>query len=126
MQNKLKLSCIALSISLCAGPTLWAQTTTTLYGTINDRSGGAIPGAQVTATNVQTNQARSVQTSAAGQYRFEFLPIGEYSVEMTATGFKKFVQKGVVLEVNVAARVDSTLDVGTLAEEVEITGAAPV
>ncbi len=85
-----------------------------------------IPVAQVTATNVRTNQARSAQTNAGGQYRFEFLPIGEYSVEMTATGFKKFVQKGVLLDVNVAARVDSTLDVGTLAEEVEIVGAAPV
>jgi hypothetical protein len=126
MQNKLALSCIALSISLFTAPSLRAQTTTTLYGTISDRSGAVIPGAQVTATNVGTNQARSAKTNAEGQYRFEFLPIGEYTVEMTAAGFKKFVQKGVLLEVNVAARVDSTLDVGTLSEEVEISGSAPV
>src|SRR6185369_11611171 len=98
MQTKLTLSCIALSISLLAVSPISAQTTTTLYGTITDRSGGVIPVAQVTATNVRTNQARSAQTNAGGQYRFEFLPIGEYSVEMTATGFKKFVQKGVLLE----------------------------
>uniref|UniRef100_Q01UH0 TonB-dependent receptor n=1 Tax=Solibacter usitatus (strain Ellin6076) TaxID=234267 RepID=Q01UH0_SOLUE len=126
MQKKLVLSCIALSLSLFNAPTLRAQTTTSLYGTISDRSGAVIPAAQVTATHVGTNQARSAKTNAEGQYRFEFLPIGEYTVEMTATGFKKFVQKGVLLEVNVAARVDSTLDVGTLSEEVEISGSAPV
>jgi hypothetical protein len=126
MQIRLTLYCTFASICFLAAPSLRAQTTTTLYGTVSDRSGAVIPNAQVTATNVRTNQARTAETNNAGQYRFDFLPIGEYSVEMTATGFKKFVQRGVVLEINVTARVDVTLDVGTLSEEIEITGAAPL
>jgi Carboxypeptidase regulatory-like domain len=126
MRIKLALTCLAITISLLTAPSLRAQTTTTLYGTITDRSGGVLPDAQVTATNVSTNQARSMQTNSEGQYRFDFLPVGEYAVAITAKGFKKLVQKGVVLEVNVTARVDATLDVGTLTEEVSIAGAAPL
>jgi hypothetical protein len=107
-------------------PFLRAQTTTSLFGTISDRSGAIIPGATVTVTNTRTNQVRTSQTNADGQYRLDFLPVGEYSLEMTATGFKKFVQKGVVLEVAVTSRVDATLDVGTLTEEVAVTASAPM
>jgi len=85
-----------------------------------------IPNAQVTATNVGTNQSRTAPTNAEGQYRLEFVPIGQYSVEMTATGFKKFVQKGIVLEVNVNARVDASLDIGTISEEISVTSAVPL
>jgi hypothetical protein len=126
MRTKLALLCIFVSMALLTAPSLRAQTTTTLYGTISDRSGAMIPNAQVTATNARTNQARSTQTNSEGQYRLDFLSIGEYFVEMTAKGFKKFVQKGVVLEVSVTARVDATLDIGTLSEEIAITGTVPL
>jgi len=106
--------------------TLAAQTTTTLYGTVTDKSGAVVPGAKVTATNTGTNQARTGQTNAEGEYRFDFLPIGNYSVEVESQGFKKFVQKAVVLQVNVTQRVDAALDVGTMTEEVDVTGTAPL
>src|SRR5215813_6303733 len=126
MRTKLALSCIVAIAGLFIAPSLRAQTTTTLFGTITDRSGAVFPNAQVTATNVRTNQSRTAVTNSEGQYRIEFLPIGEYTVAMSATGFKKLVQKGVVLEVNVTTRVDATLDVGTLTEEISIAGAAPL
>jgi len=111
-------------LSLCSVPLLNAQTTTTLYGTVSDKSGAVVPGAQVTATNVGTNQSRTAQTNQEGQYRFEFMPIGAYSLELTATGFKKFVQKGIALDVNVNARVDASLEVGTMTEEINVTASA--
>ena len=111
-------------LSLCSVPLLNAQTTTTLYGTVSDKSGAVVPGAQVTATNVGTNQSRTAQTNPEGQYRFEFMPIGAYSLELTATGFKKFVQKGIALDVNVNARVDASLEVGTMTEEINVTDSA--
>ena len=113
-------------ISLCFVVSLSAQTTTTLYGTVSDRSGAIVPGAQVTATNTGTNLARSAQTNAEGTYRFDFMPIGAYTVEVTATGFKKFVQKGIALDVNVNARVDASLDIGAMTEEVDVTASAPL
>ena len=54
------------------------------------------------------------------------MPIGAYTVEVTATGFKKFVQKGIALDVNVNARVDASLDIGAMTEEIDVTASAPL
>ena len=102
-----------------------AQTTTTLFGTVTDRTSAVLPGVQVTATNVGTNLTRTAQTGAQGEYRMEFMPIGEYTVEVNAKGFKRFVQKGIVLQINVPARVDAQLDVGLVSESVEVVSSAP-
>jgi len=92
---------------------------------VTDKSGAILPGAQVVDTNIGTNQSRAAQTSQEGQYRFEFLPIGGYSLEVTAKGFKKFVQKGITLDVNPNARVDASLDVGAMTEQEDVTASAP-
>ncbi|HEV3200147.1 MAG TPA: carboxypeptidase regulatory-like domain-containing protein [Bryobacteraceae bacterium] len=126
MTRKLVVSSFVGLLCLVTAPFLAAQTTTTLYGTVTDRSGAVVPGAQVTARNVATNLMRSAETNAEGQYRMEFLPIGSYSLEITATGFKKFVQKGITLDVNVNARVDAPLDLGTVTEEVDVNATAPL
>src|SRR5450432_825949 len=107
MTKNVVLRSLAVLLCLLVAPFLPAQTSTTLYGTVTDRSGAVVPTAQVTAKNLGTNLTRSVQTNSEGQFRLEFLPIGNYSVEVTATGFKKFVQKGITLDVNVNARVDA-------------------
>src|ERR1022692_4680135 len=126
MTKKFVLCWFVVLLCLIAAPFLAAQTSTTLYGTVTDRSGALVPGAQVMAKNLGTNLTRTAQTNAEGQYHLEFLPIGSYSVEVTATGFKKFVQKGITLDVNVNARVDAPLDVGTVTEEVDVTASAPL
>ena len=106
---------------------LLAQITTgTIVGTVTDPSGAAVPGAQVTATNTGTSLLRSVQSNGEGEYRIEFLPVGEYSVQATAPGFRKIVQKNVVLQVNQVARVDVSLTVGQSTESVEITAEPPL
>ncbi len=114
-----------LAILLAAGY-LSAQTTSTLYGTVTDKSGAVIPGAQVTAVNTGTNLSRTAQTNAEGLYRFDFMPIGTYSIEVAVKGFKSFVQKGVTLDVNVMSRVDASLDVGQTSDQVEVTAARPL
>src|SRR5690349_21206712 len=98
----------------------YAQTTTTLFGTVTDKTGAVVPGARVTAQHAGTNQTRSVDTNTQGEYRMDFMPIGAYSVEVSAAGFKKFVQKGVVLEINVPSRVDVQLEVGQITDSVEV------
>ncbi len=83
---------LVATILLLAGalaPFAGAQgTTATIVGTITDASGGALPGALVTARNADTGLARSVPAGEAGAYRLEFLPIGNYVVEATLDGFK--------------------------------------
>ncbi len=112
---------------LVSAPRLGAQvTTTTMMGTVTDKSGAVLAGAQVTATNTDTNLSRTVQANDLGEYRIEFLPVGNYRVEVTAEGFKKFVQKGIVLAINETARVDATLDVGSVSETVTVTAGLPL
>ncbi|HKE22476.1 MAG TPA: MgtC/SapB family protein [Bryobacteraceae bacterium] len=115
----------ALVLALLAGALAHAQTTTTLFGTITDKSGAAVPTARFTAVNTGTNQTWTAQTNSQGEYRIEFLPVGDYAVEISADGFKKAVQKGVTLQVSVAARADAQLDIGPLTESVEVAAAAP-
>jgi len=119
------LVCLVATAGLWAALPLEAQTTTSLIGTVTDKSGAAVPNAQVTALNTGTNLMRTAESNSAGEYRFDFLPVGVYDVGISAQGFKKTVQKAVTLEINVTARVDATLDVGAITEEVNVTAAAP-
>jgi Carboxypeptidase regulatory-like domain len=117
----MQLATLAL---LFAIPAL-AQTTATIVGTITDSNGAILPGAQVTARNVDTALTRTVSTGEAGAYRIEFLPVGNYVVEVSANGLTKSNRTGIVLQVNDTARVDVSLTVGPVSENVTITEAAP-
>jgi hypothetical protein len=77
-------------------------------------------------TNTATNFTRTVQTNGEGEYRIEFLPVGNYSVTISATSFKKVIRNGVVLEVNVPARVDAKMELGELSQTVEVTASVPL
>ena len=91
MTKRAIVGLIVALICLVRAPFLCGQTTTTLYGTVTDKSGAVVPGADVTGTNVDTNFTRSAKTNAEGQYRLEFMPIGKYTVEASATGFKSIL-----------------------------------
>lgn len=98
----------------------------TILGKISDASNLAIPNAACTATNLATNVTRQTQTDRLGIYIINLLPIGNYSIECTAQGFKKFVQNGIILELNRSARVDAVLQVGTVSESVTVSEDAPL
>src|SRR5262245_53794191 len=116
-----------LSILVASAASVAAQVTTvTISGTVNDTAGAVVPNAQVTAINVETNFSRAATTDSSGQYSIQFLPIGLYRIEVTATGFKKYVRSGIVLEVNRNARIDPALEAGAVSETVSITSDAPL
>jgi Carboxypeptidase regulatory-like domain len=123
--KKLFLSTLAawlLGVPLASRAT--AQVTSaTIVGTITDESAGALPGATVTARNVDTGFTRTVPTNESGAYRLEFLPIGKYTVEVTLSGFKTATRTGIVLQVNDTARVDASLSIGGVAETVNVEAA---
>jgi hypothetical protein len=115
-----------LAFCLAAAVALVAQiTTTTISGTISDLTGAAIPNAQVTASNVGTGLTRTATTNTQGEYRIDLLPVGDYQVEVSATGFKKSKQTGIVLEISRTSRVDAVLAIGSVNEEITITAEAP-
>ena len=101
-------------------------TTATIIGTVSDPNGAPVPAATVTAKNVDTGLTRTVTSGEDGSFRLDFLPVGNYSVEITATsGFKKAFRDGIVLRVNDTARVDMALEVGSVDQQVTVTTAPP-
>ncbi len=68
---------VMLAIPLAA---VGQVTTATIVGTVSDPSGSTVPGAQITARNVETGLSRTVTSGDAGTYRIEFLPVGKYDV----------------------------------------------
>jgi hypothetical protein len=106
---------------------LHAQVATgTILGNVTDTSGAAVPGAQVTATNVDTEFSRTTTSDASGQYALRLLPLGNYRIEVTLDGFKTFAQTGIVLEVGRNARVDATIEPGAVAETVMVVADSPL
>jgi hypothetical protein len=106
---------IGLSL-VCAG--VWAQSTSQINGTVRDPSGLAVPGATVTVTQTATGASRSVTSAADGGFVFPDLPIGPYMLEVTKEGFSRYVQQGVVLQVDSNPTIDAALRVGSVSEQV--------
>ena len=122
------LGALALSALLMLIPsTAAAQAVTgTLLGNITDSSGAAMPGATVTATDVDKNISRNAVTNEAGYFIFTSLPNGNYTVEAELQGFKKTARQGVKVDVNTTVRVDLSLSVGQMSEEVTVSAESPV
>ncbi len=113
---------LAVLLSACCA--FGQSTSGSLLGTVHDSSGAAVPDATVIATEVQTNRRVETKSGADGQYVVTPLPPGSYRLEATATGFKRFVREGIVLQVQQQPRVDIQLAVGELSEAVTVTADA--
>jgi hypothetical protein len=122
----LRTSQFAVIALLLAFPliALGQVTTAAIVGTVTDPGGSNVTGATVTARNVDTGLTRTVTSSDEGTYRLEFLPVGNYVLEVTGTGFKKSYLNGIVLKVNDTTRVDVALTVGQVSETVTIAESA--
>jgi len=97
-----------------------------LRGTVVDESGGALPGATITATHVDTGTVRTTITTAAGTYAMPALPIGAYKIVAELTGFGTVAKEGIRLAVGDAASLDFTLKVATVAETITVQGESPL
>lgn len=98
----------------------------TLLGTVVDAQAAAVPGATVTATETQTNITRTVVTNQNGYYIFANLKDGLYRVTGELSGFKTTVRDNVEVKVNQTVRVDMTLQVGAMQEQVEVAAETPL
>ncbi len=112
---------------LFVAASLVAQVTTgTVLGIVKDQSGAVLPGATITATNVDTGISRTMVTGSRGEYRLQALSLGNYEIQATMAGFQTGVRKGIELSLGREAAVDFTLQVGNVAEQVTVTGEAPL
>jgi hypothetical protein len=115
------LSVVGLILMLCGAPALAQEETGSITGTITDNSGAVVKGATVVLTNTDRGQdVRTVTTNSSGFYTATALPLGTYTVKVSAGGFKSDAVTGLVLHVNDALTVNRSLVVGSTAETVSV------
>ena len=113
--SSLSRACRVLTMVLLAAAAVCAigqGTSASLTGAVTDPTGAALPGATITATNIDTNFTQTVKSNAIGLYLLKPLPIGKYTLSISASGFDVYQQKGIVLTVDLAATQDVHLKIG--------------
>ena len=98
---------------------------TALVGTVTDTSGAVISGANVTAVNRDTKVSYPGTTNGEGYYSIPFIQPGTYDVSVEQAGFSRVTSKGVVVQLNMAARTDISLTTGSTSTEVTVSAATP-
>ena len=128
MSKFLRLSLAALLLAMMSALTIYAQSTVTgaIGGVVSNPNNEVVPGASVTARNIETNKEDTVTTDGEGRFRVVNLQPGTYTVTVNAQGFGTFTQEKVVVEVGRVTSLDVGLAVGTVTGQVEVTGEAPV
>src|SRR5690349_18122442 len=111
---------------IVAATVLNGQTATTglISGTVSDPSGASVPNATVEVTNVATGNTQKQSVNATGQYVFPNVVPGDYTLKITAQGFRTASISGLRVEVTKSYVQDVRLEVGQLAETVEVTAEA--
>ena len=116
---------IALTwLALSCGGAFWGQVVgASVSGTVQDESGGPLPGATVVVKNVETGAQRSLTSDGAGRYSIPSIPVGPYEILASKENFKSQSRTGVDLVVGEHATVDFTLQVGDVKQTVTVEGA---
>ena len=123
MQTKtLQLRFLVFGLVVMFSAAAFGQDTATLTGTIRDNTGAVIPSAPVTLKNTATGIIRELKTNSAGEYVAAALPPGQYNLTVSVAGFRKYQANGVILRVAQDARIDVTMQVGNIREEVTVHG----
>ncbi|MGH9841363.1 MAG: carboxypeptidase regulatory-like domain-containing protein, partial [Blastocatellia bacterium] len=120
LQFVLLLATLLLSIVAVSAQ----ETRGTILGTVKDAAGAVVAGAVVEVTNTDTNITSRLTTNNSGYFEAPYLLPGTYTITVTATGFKKSVQKGYVLTAGSRQNVDISLEVGAAQESVTVTASA--
>src|SRR5262245_28113218 len=118
---------VGLFLALLVCATVFAQGERgALNGIITDQTGAVVAGAEVVATNVETNVETKTTTTDAGVYRLPYLPSGKYKISVKAQGFQSAVLNDVNLFVAQTLTVDIKLTAGQVAEQMTVAGTAPL
>jgi Carboxypeptidase regulatory-like domain len=121
--------CLSVLLVLALPVAMYAQSNAVdaaVQGYVFDASNGAISTAQAVLTNIATGISMQTAADGSGYYRFPLVPVGTYSLTVSATGFEKITQKNVVLNVGQEARLDVTLPVGNATEAVEVQASSEI
>lgn len=117
---------LLLMLLFCSQATFAQLTTADILGTVSDATGAVIPNASITLVNLGTNETRTAQSNATGDYSFTLLPVGHYSITVKANGFQASVTKDLAVEAGDRARSDVHLQLGSESTIVEVTASTPL
>ena len=124
-----KLFCIAVFSLTLAGllsaAALGQAASATISGTVQDETGGVLPGVEVALTNTDRGTSRTTVSDDEGRYSVPELELGSYEVEAVLAGFQTAVRTGITLTVGRHAVVNLVLSIGEITERVVVTGEAP-
>ena len=112
----LLLSLVLLLVGLAGH----AQQNSTITGTVLDKGGAAIPGAEITLTQQATGFVTKSVSNESGNFTFPGLNVGLYDLKATAKGFNAYVHKGIVVNVSQTTRVDADMAVGSVHQTVTV------
>ena len=112
-----RVACFA--VSLCA-VVAWASVGGSISGTIADPSGSVVTNANVTVREINTGLAYHTHTDSKGHYTFPLLPVGRYELDIEANGFRSSQRKDIVLDTNAALTLNTSLEVGAVAQNVTV------
>ena len=118
----LLLLALAFPVSKLHGQAVYGS----IIGTVLDSSGGAVPNAKVTITDIGKDVSFTTSTNEVGHYAQTHLIVGRYRVRVEAPGFQAYVQENVDVSVDAAVKVDATLQVGAITQTVEVTAEVPL
>ena len=113
-------------LSLLLGAAHAQNVTGSIVGTLNDATGASVSGATVMVTNHSTGEKRSVTTTDSGEYQLLSLPTGQYKLDVEGAGFKHYTRDPIEVRVDESARVNVSLDIGSVNESVVVTSQAPI
>jgi hypothetical protein len=118
---------VFLFLLLAAACCVWAQYGEgILIGSVTDTSKAVVPSATITAKNDATGETRSLTTDGSGNFRFNAVQPGTYTITATASGFKTEVIASLLVVVNTETRADFVMQVGSVSETLSVTAAAPL
>src|SRR5215467_4483579 len=101
--------------------TLWGQATTAqITGTVKDQTGAVLPGVEISVTQTATGAKRAAVSNETVSYVLASLPLGPYVLEAGLPGFKTYVQSGIALQVDANPVINVTLQIGSVADQVEV------
>jgi hypothetical protein len=116
--------CVTLGLLFSSSSFAQLASQTAIVGTVTDSGGLVVPGAQVVAVNTGTKDTYETTTNSDGYYNIQFVRIGTYEITVTLQGFQAFKASGVQVATNQVVRTNAVLQVGGIAESVNVEASA--
>jgi len=121
-----RLTCVAVVVLLSAAPVFGQGGVAEVNGSVADQSGAVLPGVTVTVTDEATGLVRTVESNETGRFVIAAVPPGRYMFRAELAGFQTQTRTGIGVNVGQAVTINFTLPVGTISDQVTVTGEAPL